>query len=462
MPPKSVFVLMPYSSEFDDVYMVIRDACADPTLRLEIECMRADEIEKPGTITDQIIASIRGADGIVADLTGSNPNVMYELGYAHALAKRTLIINQSVNASPFDVAGLRQIVYDRDRLLKDCRPRLVSGLAEMLGQSAAVEIGEEPTASSEAGGSTMGGPASTPLLVDDRLVMEVQAIHLRMEQANMRSNISELEDRAKALLSLIGRITVFAGTDQDDLRNVVGAIGNCATELERGERFQEAEAAWKQAIGLFPKHGGIHYQYGDFLVDQGRVEEARSELQRARELQPDDRRLPYLEMKVSLASGTYDPALSERLRTAFEARPADRVSAVAYLVYLSRNNDSAKFEEVCKQWEKAAPDGEKPDAVRALADHLARTGETERAKGIYESLLQSLRAPEDCAAVLHNLATLCNSQGRSDDAERYWRQAHALLPLDPVVRAAFSQFLQRQGKLDLALKVVEGEALPQD
>jgi hypothetical protein len=137
---KKVFVLMPFKPEFDDVYMVVRDACADPTLGLAVECRRADEIEKPGRITDQIIDSIRNANAIVADLTESNPNVMYELGFAHALEKHTVIINQTVKDSPFDVAGLRQIVYDRTRLVKDCRPRLVSAMAEILGQRKAVEL----------------------------------------------------------------------------------------------------------------------------------------------------------------------------------------------------------------------------------------------------------------------------------------------------------------------------------
>lgn len=82
-----VFVLMPFKSEFDDVYMVIKDACADESLSHQIRCLRSDEIAKPGRITDQIIDSIRNADAIIADLTGNNPNVMYELGYAHALSR---------------------------------------------------------------------------------------------------------------------------------------------------------------------------------------------------------------------------------------------------------------------------------------------------------------------------------------------------------------------------------------
>ena len=130
---KRVFVLMPFSADFDDVYMVIRDACTDQELDVSVACERADDIEKPGRITDQIIEAIRRADAIVADITGANANVMYELGYADALGIPTLILNQSVKDSPFDVASMRQVLYDRSRLVKDCRPRLVTGLSAIFG-----------------------------------------------------------------------------------------------------------------------------------------------------------------------------------------------------------------------------------------------------------------------------------------------------------------------------------------
>lgn len=118
--PKSVFVLMPFRGEFDDVYLVIKDALESCNLA----AFRADEIAKPGRITDQIMEAISGSRLVIADLTGNNPNVLWELGYAQALGVPTLIINQNVEESPFDVAEVRQIVYDRGRLTADLRPRL--------------------------------------------------------------------------------------------------------------------------------------------------------------------------------------------------------------------------------------------------------------------------------------------------------------------------------------------------
>ena len=52
--------------------------------------IRADEISTPGMINDQVITSIRGADLIVADLHGDNPNAYYEIAIAHCFRKPTI------------------------------------------------------------------------------------------------------------------------------------------------------------------------------------------------------------------------------------------------------------------------------------------------------------------------------------------------------------------------------------
>jgi len=51
------------------------------------------------------------ADLIIADLTGRNPNVFYELGYAHALHKNSILITQSIEDVPFDLRHRQMIRY---------------------------------------------------------------------------------------------------------------------------------------------------------------------------------------------------------------------------------------------------------------------------------------------------------------------------------------------------------------
>jgi hypothetical protein len=107
-----VFVLMPFAPEFDDVWITIKDTSA----RLNLKCIRADTITLPGRITHQIVEAIRAATAIVADVTGNNPNVMFELGYADALGKPIVVLNQRLAEAPFDLKDWRQIVYSTNRL----------------------------------------------------------------------------------------------------------------------------------------------------------------------------------------------------------------------------------------------------------------------------------------------------------------------------------------------------------
>ena len=102
-----VFALMPFSSEFDAVWAAIHEVSAELGLR----CIRADSITLPGRITHQIVEAIRAASVIVADVTGNNPNVMFELGFADALGKPIVVLNQNVAEAPFDLRDWRQIQY---------------------------------------------------------------------------------------------------------------------------------------------------------------------------------------------------------------------------------------------------------------------------------------------------------------------------------------------------------------
>ena len=49
---------------------------------------------------------------IIADCTGRNPNVFYEIGIAHTIGKPTIIISQNIDDIPFDLRHLRSIIYD--------------------------------------------------------------------------------------------------------------------------------------------------------------------------------------------------------------------------------------------------------------------------------------------------------------------------------------------------------------
>ena len=80
------------------------------------KAVRADEIDKPGIITSQVIQHVVNADLVVADLTERNPNVFYELAIRHALKKPLVQIIRKGEAIPFDVAATRTIYVDHQDL----------------------------------------------------------------------------------------------------------------------------------------------------------------------------------------------------------------------------------------------------------------------------------------------------------------------------------------------------------
>jgi hypothetical protein len=78
--------------------------------------MRADHISEPGIITSQVIQHIVEDPLVVADLTGRNPNVFYELAIRHAIKKPLVQIIKKGEAIPFDVAGTRTVHVDHHDL----------------------------------------------------------------------------------------------------------------------------------------------------------------------------------------------------------------------------------------------------------------------------------------------------------------------------------------------------------
>lgn len=91
---------------------IIKPAAAACGYRAE----RADEIDKPGLITSQVIQRVISDPLVIADLTETNPNVFYELAIRHAIRKPLVQIIQKGERIPFDVAGTRTIHVDHQDL----------------------------------------------------------------------------------------------------------------------------------------------------------------------------------------------------------------------------------------------------------------------------------------------------------------------------------------------------------
>jgi hypothetical protein len=103
------FVMMPFGSWFDRYYKeiyvpAIKDAGLEP--------VRADELFTTGSVVEQIWEQIEKSKLLLADLSGKNANVFYEMGLAHAASKPVVFTSSDVADVPFDLRHLRVIIYD--------------------------------------------------------------------------------------------------------------------------------------------------------------------------------------------------------------------------------------------------------------------------------------------------------------------------------------------------------------
>ena len=106
---KICFTLMPFAGEFQDIYnLAIRPAIEHSGYG----AYRADTIATQGNIIQHILKTIYEADLVIAELSGRNPNVLYELGVAHTLGKPTIMLTQDYTNIPFDLKAYRMIVYE--------------------------------------------------------------------------------------------------------------------------------------------------------------------------------------------------------------------------------------------------------------------------------------------------------------------------------------------------------------
>lgn len=136
------FVIMPYGNlltdpsqrqELDVLYQLIKSAVESIRLRgqpdLQISCHRGDKQPRPGEIVAHIVENLVEAEIAIADLSGRNANVFYELGVRHAVNDNTVLLARNEEDVPFDLRGQRLIIY---RLDFEGGVRLRSALVEAI------------------------------------------------------------------------------------------------------------------------------------------------------------------------------------------------------------------------------------------------------------------------------------------------------------------------------------------
>jgi len=112
---KTCFIITPISDESSEIrikaYGLINAVIRPILTEMGFNVKEPLEIASPGSITNHIINQLIDADLVVANLTGPNPNVMYELAVRHATNKPVVTLAEHNTIIPFDIYAERTIRY---------------------------------------------------------------------------------------------------------------------------------------------------------------------------------------------------------------------------------------------------------------------------------------------------------------------------------------------------------------
>jgi hypothetical protein len=104
-----IFVVMQFGEPYDTLHKDVIEPVSDMH---GFDAYRGDDVFRTGVVLQDIIRGIIESDAIIADISSLNANVFYELGYAHAFGKPTILLANRNTELPFDISGFRVIFYE--------------------------------------------------------------------------------------------------------------------------------------------------------------------------------------------------------------------------------------------------------------------------------------------------------------------------------------------------------------
>jgi hypothetical protein len=128
-PPrkKSVFVAMPFTDEFEDVYQF---GIYATVRRLGYVCEKVDESAFTGNIVDRITEGIKAAEFVIADLSLERPNVYLEVGFAWGLGKPVVLVAREGQRLHFDLSHHKCLFYKNISKLSEMLEKTLRNMIE--------------------------------------------------------------------------------------------------------------------------------------------------------------------------------------------------------------------------------------------------------------------------------------------------------------------------------------------
>lgn len=145
---KKCFVVSPIGEDGSDIRRnadqlfnhIIKPVCE----KCGFKAIRIDHENTPDSITQGILDSLFKYDLVIADLTGHNPNVFFEIGYRASIGKPIIHLKRKGESIPFDVSSIRTFDYDLTDLdvVAETRERLEKAILSFMYEDDLDEIEE--------------------------------------------------------------------------------------------------------------------------------------------------------------------------------------------------------------------------------------------------------------------------------------------------------------------------------
>ncbi len=237
---------------YEDSLQVFEDVIQAACQRVGIEPIRADQIAVAGEITEQVFRHIYEDEIVIADVSGGNPNVMYELGLRHTTGKLTIQIGE-FGQLPFDVNTIRTIQFSRSpRGIIDARVELERAL-----QAGMLE-GQDQLTAARIWNNLRDAPADSILV---NIASESQVDLLDAEDGpglldmlgSIEESMTAMQDSATSIaeaIQVIGMATEVASAEMQDATRAnasnvtrLSLISKYASEIGRPSEKLESSAA---------------------------------------------------------------------------------------------------------------------------------------------------------------------------------------------------------------------------
>lgn len=194
MKKKTCFVISPIGAKDSEVRKLaddLFDLIIEPALEVfDFEIIRADKITTASSITTDIIHHVQNSDLCIVDLTGRNPNVMYECGRRHETGKPFIMVAKEGEELPFDVNTIRTFFYNMNdgRSIRTISKTIQQVVSELMKE------GFAPSSSGESLSTISDTLRRIERKIDDMKIETGKEILINTTDTKLTDGLSEIID----------------------------------------------------------------------------------------------------------------------------------------------------------------------------------------------------------------------------------------------------------------------------